>query len=151
MSTVVQGSFTIVRELAAAPARVFAAFSNLEALRAWFKAPAEWSQKVENDFRVGGSLSSVGGPKGGTLHSFVSRYYDIVDNERIVYAYEMHLDAVRMSVSLATITFEALGPKKTRLTVTEHGAFLDAYHDGNAGREHGTKALLDQLAVAVES
>ncbi len=55
----------------------------------------------------------------------------------------MHLDARRISVSLATVEFKPAG-SGTRLTFTEQGVFLDGY-DEPAAREHGTRALLDKL------
>jgi uncharacterized protein YndB with AHSA1/START domain len=95
------------------------------------------------DFRVGGRETSRGGPKGGPVHAFDALYYDIVPNERIVFAYDMHLDDLRISVSLATIELKTDGAG-TRLIYTEQGAFLDGFDDP-AGREHGTGELLDQL------
>ncbi len=67
--------------------------------------------------------------------------------ERIVYAYAMHLDDRRISVSLATVEFKAKG-KRTTLVFTERGAFLDGYDDVG-GREHGTRIGLDNLAAAL--
>ena len=61
--------------------------------------------------------------------------------------YTMHLDERRISVSLASIEFEAEGTG-TRLTLTEQGAFLDGYDDAGS-RESGTKALLDNLENAL--
>jgi hypothetical protein len=37
----------------------------------------------------------------------------------------------------------------TRLTVTEHGAFLDGYDDAGA-REHGTSAMMDALGASLQ-
>ena len=68
-------------------------------------------------------------------------------NERIVYVYDMYLNGTKISVSLAIVVFERAG-KGTRLTVTEHGAFLDGYDDAGA-REHGTGILLDQLGASL--
>jgi uncharacterized protein YndB with AHSA1/START domain len=70
-----------------------------------------------------------------------------VPDRRIVYAYAMHLDDVKISVSLATIEFAGAGAG-TRLVVTEQGAFLDGYDDAGS-REHGTGGLLDKLEVAL--
>jgi hypothetical protein len=60
----------------------------------------------------------------------------------------MHLNDVRISVSLATITFGAV-ENGTRLTVTEQGTFLDGYDDAGS-RERGTADLLQKLALAIE-
>src|SRR5580658_8596882 len=71
----------------------------------------------------------------------------IVPDERIVYAYEMHMDDVKISVSLATVEFKPDGAG-TRMIFTEQGVFLDSFEDGG-GREQGTRVLLDQLGAAL--
>ena len=140
-------TFTIERTYAAAPAQVFAAWSNKEAKTAWAYCHEEWlvSEHVF-DFREGGREHLVTGPAGGTRHVFDASYLDIVPEQRIVYAYDMHLDDRRISVSLTTIEFFAVAGG-TRLVFTEQGAFLDGYDDV-AGREEGTcigLANLDRL------
>ncbi|MFN4211146.1 MAG: SRPBCC domain-containing protein, partial [Devosia sp.] len=71
-------------------------------------------------------------------------YQDIVPNQRIVYSYDMELDDVRISVSLAS--FELVGDGDyTTLKLTEMGAYLDGFSDGNDIRRQGTEILLDQL------
>jgi uncharacterized protein YndB with AHSA1/START domain len=139
------GAFTLERVIAAAPAEVFAAFSSAKAKAAWFSAPADqWSLIVrELDFRVGGRERLMGKWKSGTITDFDAVYQDIVPNSRIVYSYAMHLNAVRISVSLAVIEVTPHGDG-TKLTVTEHGAFLDGYDDAGF-RQRGTSDLLDAL------
>jgi uncharacterized protein YndB with AHSA1/START domain len=96
---------------------------------------------------VGGRERSRGGPPGAPLHSFDAVYQDIVPNERIVYSYDMHLGASRISVSLATVELQPAGTG-TRLVFTEQGVFLDGYDDA-ASREQGTRWLLDKLDEAL--
>jgi uncharacterized protein YndB with AHSA1/START domain len=81
------------------------------------------------------------------MSSFDCHYYDIVPNERIVYAYEMYLDDQRISVSVATIEFKPVA-KGTRLVLTEQGAFLDGF-DNPKLREEGTRQLMDALAASL--
>jgi uncharacterized protein YndB with AHSA1/START domain len=141
-------TFRIERTFDAPPARVFQAFADPDAKARWFAGPPEWERGPrEFDFRVGGRETSSGGPTEGPKHRFEARYYDIVPNERIVYAYEMSLDGTRISVSLATIELKAAG-RGTHLTLTEQGVFLDA-HDDAGSREQGTGWLLDQLAASL--
>jgi uncharacterized protein YndB with AHSA1/START domain len=73
---------------------------------------------------------------------------DIVPDQRIIYAYDMHSDGVRISCSLATIELEPAGDG-TRLRITEQGAFLEGYDDPKL-REEGTRQLLESLAGEVE-
>jgi hypothetical protein len=60
----------------------------------------------------------------------------------------MHLNDRKISVSLATMEITPLG-NRTRLTVTEQGAFLDGYED-NGSRELGTGFLLDRLGASLQ-
>jgi uncharacterized protein YndB with AHSA1/START domain len=138
------GTFVIERAFAFARSVVFAAWADPVAKARWFTGPAQWRQlDREFDFRVGGHERLSGGPPGGRVSIFSSSYYDIVQDERIVYAYDMRLNEARISVSLATVEFKADGAA-TQLIVTEQGVFLDGYDDAGS-REHGTRALLDQL------
>ena len=141
-------TFAIDRHFDASPQRVFAAWATPEAKGRWFAGSGEW---IENDrafdFRVGGHERLVGTWPGGRVSAFDARYFDIVPNERIVYAYEMHIDGTKISVSLATVEFKPAGAG-TRLTVTEQGAFLDGYDDAGS-RERGTRELLNKLERAL--
>jgi uncharacterized protein YndB with AHSA1/START domain len=142
-------TFVIERVYAAAPARVFKAFADPAAKARWFGGPAEWERgPSEFDFRVGGHESSSGGPKGGQVHRFEARYYDIVPNERIIYSYDLYLDATRISVSLTTIELKPAGAG-TRLIFTEQGVFLDGYDDAGS-REHGSRWLLEKLDESLQ-
>lgn len=144
--SVTHATFVIERTYPASPARVYAAWADPKAKARWFACHEEWGPfEHELDFRVGGRETNRGGPKGGPVHVFDGRYQDIVPNERIIYAYDMHLDDKRISVSLATVEFRPEG-KGTRLIFTEQGAFLDGW-DNAAQREHGTNELLDALGA----
>jgi len=144
--SVTHATFSIERTYDASPAQVFAAWATPEAKRRWFGGPDEWQRgKYELDFRVGGRERASGGPEGGPVHIYDAIYQDIVPDERIILAYDMHLDDRRISVSLLTIEFKPEG-KGTRLVLTEQGAFLDGFDDP-AGRERGTRDLLDALGA----
>jgi uncharacterized protein YndB with AHSA1/START domain len=147
--SVTHATFVIERSYDAAPARVFAAWATPEAKRRWFGGPEDWERSgYELDFRVGGRERASGGPPGGQVHTYDARYQDIVPNERIIIAYDMHLDDKRISVSLATVEMKPAG-KGTRLTFTEQGAFLDGFDDPRL-RERGTADLLDALGKELE-
>jgi uncharacterized protein YndB with AHSA1/START domain len=81
------------------------------------------------------------------VSTFDAVYHDVVENERLVYSYVMHLDDKKISVSLATMELVPEGTG-TRLSVTEQGAFLDGYDDAGS-REHGTGLLLDALGASL--
>jgi uncharacterized protein YndB with AHSA1/START domain len=137
-------TFVIERDYPHAPAKVFAAFANPQSKARWFVGPEGWDKSNHKlDFRVGGKESVSGGPPGGPVHAYSAEYWDIVPNERIVSSYEMHMDAQRTSVSLASMEFKPNG-SGTKFILTEQGVFLDGADDV-AERERGTRELLDQL------
>ena len=141
--------FTIERVYDAAPARVFAAFADPVAKERWFAGPDQWTTLVRQfDFREGGRERLKGRWPNGTVSDFDSCYFDIIPDQRIVYAYNMNVDEKKISVSLATIDLKGEGGR-TRLIFTEQGAYLDGYDDAGS-REHGTRALLESLACSLE-
>lgn len=145
--SVTHASFTMERRYKATPARVYKALSDPETKLKWFNPPEAWGRDEHHmDFRVGGIETSVGGPPGGAVHAFRAIYQDIVPNERIVYSYDMRLDDVRISVSLASFELAPDGDH-TVLKLTEMGAYLDGFQDGNDIRKQGTAVLLDQLGA----
>ena len=146
--SVTHSTFVLERNYDASPAQVFAAFSDPEAKAIWFGPPDEWQgSDWEMDFRVGGREHSKAVDKDGVAHIFESRYQDIVQDERIVYSYDMHLDDKRISVSLATFEFKPEGDG-TRLVLTEQGVYLDGYDDVGR-REAGTKGMLEAIDKAL--
>jgi uncharacterized protein YndB with AHSA1/START domain len=135
-------TFVIERHYDAPPVRVFAAWATREAKARWFAGPSEWIENDrEFDFRVGGRERLVGVWPGGRVSTFDARYQDIVPNERIIYAYDMHLGETKISVSLATVEFRPAGAG-TRLILTEQGAFLDGYDD--SGSREGYARVVEQ-------
>jgi uncharacterized protein YndB with AHSA1/START domain len=142
-------TFVIERTYAASPERVFAAWSDQAAKTQWFRRSDKQVESYSLDFREGGREHLSVPTPDGTVYSFDAVYADIVPAQRIVHTYDMHRDDTRISVSVATIEFEAVG-ETTRLTLTEQGVFLDGL-DAPAEREHGTKALLDALGSHLQN
>jgi uncharacterized protein YndB with AHSA1/START domain len=147
---VVHATFHLERTYDASVERVYAALSTAAGKGRWFVGPLGAWREIERsfDFRVGGRERLKGQHDGMAVSTFDAVYYDIVPGERIVYAYEMHLDDRKISVSLATMQLKAAGPGRTVLLVTEQGAFLDGYDDAGS-REHGTGLLLDAIGASL--
>lgn len=137
--SVTHADFTIERRYPYSRAQTFSAFAQPELRRQWFANPGGWDDAEWTlDFRVGGRELNRGGGR-----VFDCRFHDILEDERIVYAYDLWHDGHLVSVSLATIEF-AGEAGETKLRFTEQGAFFDG-EIAAAQREHGTGKLLDLL------
>jgi uncharacterized protein YndB with AHSA1/START domain len=140
-----QHDFTIERHFHQSPAQTFQAFGDPDLRRRWFRVPESWTDTEWSlDFRIGGGEVNAGRDQRGTRHLFRSRFHDITDGERIVFAYDMLLDDRLTSVSLTTVELHGGASGGTHLIFTEHGAFLDDLEDPSE-RKHGTGLLLDGL------
>jgi uncharacterized protein YndB with AHSA1/START domain len=146
--SVTHETLVVERTYDAPPARVFRAFADPAVKARWFGAAEDWTgPETVLDFQVGGREYHCS-TMASRLHSFESRFWDIVPDERIVFAYDMCVDKVRISVSLATVEFMAAGTG-TRLVYTEQGAFLDGF-DMPLSRQDGTGGLLDALGAELD-
>ncbi len=144
----VHASFTIDRVFKAAPAQVFRALTDMAAKARWFAGGEGYTLvKREMDARPGGREYVQGRWASGLVSTFDAVYFDVVADRRLVYAYEMHLDDRKISVSLATMELEP-ADAGTRLTLTEQGTFLEGFEDGG-GRERGTRMLFDRLEASL--
>jgi len=150
--SVQHGTFVIEKTLRHPPAKVFHAFADMDAKKTWFGGPDGWTQGERSfDFREGGREIDVGGPPGQWTSRFDCTYSEIIPDERIVYTYEMKIDGVRISVSVATIEFRPDGAG-TKLVLTEQGVYLDGHAaEGHASREHGTRWLIGKLEASLDA
>jgi uncharacterized protein YndB with AHSA1/START domain len=147
-SSVVHATFSLERIYPASPEQVFKAFADPVAKAKWFAGGGTYTLLArEMDVRAGGREHVQGRWDTGMVSTFDAVYFDVIPNTRIVYAYEMHLDERKISVSLATLDIKPT-PDGTRLVVTEQGVFLDGYDDAGS-REHGTALLLDALGASL--
>jgi uncharacterized protein YndB with AHSA1/START domain len=144
--SVVHATFHLERTYDAPAERVWRALTEEAAKRKWFDGPWELLER-HMDVRPGGRERLKGRWEGGLVSTFDAVYFDVVPNERLVYAYEMYMDDRKISVSLATMQLEAKGGRTT-LKMTEQGAYLDGYDDAGS-REHGTGVLLDTLGASL--
>ncbi len=129
--------------------RRFKALTDPAAKSKWFTGGNGYTLLARKmDVRPGGREHVKGRWESGVVRTFDAVYHDVVADERIVYAYEMHLDDRKISVSLCTLELKPAGTD-TRLVMTEQGAFLDGYDDAGS-REHGSNLLLDALGNSLK-
>jgi uncharacterized protein YndB with AHSA1/START domain len=151
VSTTTHASFVVERLYGAGPARVFAAWADPVAKRAWFAEGEGWEIKsFELDFREGGAERSTFRLEKGqetfgedTWFGNDTVFNEVVPNERILFTYSMDRNGARFSVSIASVELKPDGAG-TRLIFSEHGAFFDGA-DGAKMREAGWHELLGKL------
>ncbi len=144
-------TFSLDRDYAVPPEKVFHAFADAATKVRWFGGPEGVWRRVsaDMDFREGGHEHSEGVfAEGETTTRFDATYHEIIEDRRIVYDYEMRINGERISVSLATIELSptAIG---THLVITEQGVYFDE-QDGSQEREEGTRQLLESIARLFE-
>jgi uncharacterized protein YndB with AHSA1/START domain len=143
-------TFSLDRDYAVPPEKVFQAFADPDVKARWFGGPEGVWRRVSTDmdFREGGHEHSEGAFGEHTTTRFDATYHEIIKDRRIVYDYEMRINAERISVSLATIELSptAIG---THLVITEQGVYFDA-QDGSHERDEGTRQLLESIARLFE-
>ncbi len=148
--SVAHSTFAIERRFKASRARVFNAWADPQIKNSWRSCHEDWrSQGFTLNFCVGGEEWEDVIEPGGTIHGFAARYHDIIDNERIVYAYDMRLDGRLISVSLVTVTFEDSGAG-TKMLFTEQLTILDGLCDA-AEREEGAELGLDRMVAVIDA
>jgi uncharacterized protein YndB with AHSA1/START domain len=148
--SVVHAIFQLSRTWDAPVERVYRALTDPAAKAKWFHGPPGWEALERTmDVRPGGRERLKGRGATGVVSTFDAVYHDVIPNARLVYSYDMWLDARKISVSLATMELVADGPNRTTLKVTEQGAFLDGYDDAGS-REHGTGMLIDALGASLK-
>jgi uncharacterized protein YndB with AHSA1/START domain len=149
--SVTHNTFVIERTYNSPPDRVFDAFADPAKKRRWY-ADSHGVEEFAMDFRVGGHDTArfliAHGPVQGSTITSDTLYQDIVPNRRIVTAYTMDLNGVRMSASQSTFEFLPTA-EGTKLIFTEQGAFFEK-SDGPEMRHNGWRKLLEELAAILE-
>ncbi|MBV9819752.1 MAG: SRPBCC domain-containing protein [Solirubrobacterales bacterium] len=136
-------SFSVRREYPHPPAQVFAAWADPARKLRWFDLSGGPAPDYRCDFRVGGdeTLRTSG-------LAYRATYRDIVQDERIVYTYEVVAQERLASVSVASVQLRPT-PGGTELTYVESAAFLDGLDDADT-RTRGTGTQLHRLATVLE-
>ena len=150
------GSFTIPLELAATPEQLWPFFAELTLRKKWVRMPGPSRTAThEFDFRVGGSERLTNTfASGDQVEALENRstFYDIQNNERIVFGYEAIVAGLLRWVSLVTIDL-APTDAGTHLDWTEQYSFVHLSTPGGVDDvKHligGTRLRLNGLVGAV--
>jgi uncharacterized protein YndB with AHSA1/START domain len=146
---VIHRMLTLERAYPHAPARVFRAFRDPKQKQRWFAGgDGVVVDSYSLDFVEGGFERTRFRFPGGPLGVNDTLYFQIIEGERIVYAYHMSYGGEALTSSLATIELVPQGAG-TLLRLTEHIAYLNG-SEHHANRIEGTQALLERLAADLD-
>lgn len=138
-AAIVHDSFTIERTYPNCREHVWSAWATPAKKAKWFGGDVD-----RMDFRVGGSERAAFRDAMGE-HVNETRYFELVEGERIVMAYSMAVNGRVHTVSLATVLLADAGGG-THLTFTEQMCVIPP-SEGVGGRRHGWSELLGAMAA----
>ena len=149
----IHNTFTIERIYPTTAARVFQAFRDPAKKRRWFAEGVGFIiDSYESDFRVGGwertrfRFGADGPPMTNDC-----MYFEITENERMIFAYSMTIGGEPLSTSLNTIELLAASDGSgTLLRFTEHTIHLNG-KDASNGRREGSIGMLERLARELDA
>lgn len=145
MATIAHATIVMERTYAAAPKRVFAAWSDIEARRRW-SAPAD-NIRIEYeaaDFREGGKDVSRCIEPGNADYVATVLYIDIRNDQRIVFAEDVVHGNTRVSSALISVELTPNGAETHLALTMQIASFDDAGME--QGYQFGWNAALDNLA-----
>src|SRR5829696_2568213 len=123
-----RAGFTLTRDYPVPLQRVWGAFAEEDQKLGWWGA----GDVAEGKFHD------------GPVSRYEATYTDIVEHVRIVTTYDMWLDGIHMSTSVASLEFEPID-EGTRFAHVEHGVFFDQFWADGPNREKGSRGLLKAL------
>jgi uncharacterized protein YndB with AHSA1/START domain len=145
VNTIAHATIVMERAYAASPARVFAAWADVEARKRW-SAPAD-NIRIDYeaaDFREGGKDISRCIEPGNADYVATVSYLDIRKDQRIVFAEDVVHGSTRVSAALISVELTPKGAD-THLALTMQIASFDGA-GMEAGYQFGWSAALDNLA-----
>ncbi len=132
-------SLTIKRRIKAPAAKIFAAWTQPQALAQWFGPEQISTSRAEIDAHVGGRFRIVMNDADGERHEVSGVYREVVPNEKLVFTWAWVTMPERES--LVTVQLKPDGDA-TMLTLTHEQLFDAATRDSH---RHGWTGALDKL------
>ena len=133
-------SLSLERKLKAAPAEVWRAWTDPEAMKRWFAPSDAFSVPIaEAEVRVGGRYRIVMKAPDGEQHDVSGVYREVVPNRKLVFTWAWRSTPERES--LVTVWLRPAG-SGTELTLTHEQFFDDEARDKH---QHGWIGCLDRL------
>ena len=146
-----QPTISMEREFAAAPAALFRAYTDPEALPRWYGPDGFTITMIAMDLRVGGLLRFIMHGPDGTDYSNRIQYREIVPAARLAYRHGWDIDDDPRDFEVV-ITFTPTGAGRTLLKTHSTFSSMEAR---NAVMKFGAvelgKQTIEKLAVYLES
>ena len=142
-------SLNLERAYIAPPAAVFAAWTNLDALKQWAIPVDGWTAEYEafEPIPGGREISTFTSPDGQVLRN-EGTYGDIVPDERLVSLYTMASNGTRIFSGLLSVEFNP-SDGGCRLQLSEQGVFYDG-HDAPENHKLGYQSMLLALSAYLQ-
>lgn len=140
-----ESELTITRVFEAPRAMVFRAWTDPEQMARW-AAPHGFSRgEARSDVRVGGTYRACIRSPEGQDHWVHGEYREIVEPARLVMTHGwLDENGQPGHMTLITVTFEELGPRKTQMNFLQTGFDSTESRDGHNG---GWTSSFEQLAA----
>ncbi len=135
-------SLTLKRRLKAAPASVFAAWTEPQKMMRWWGPTGAEMLRAETDVRVGGRFRVVFRTPDDEEHDVSGVYREVVADEKLVFTWAWRTTPERES--LVTVALRADG-SGTLLTLTHERFFDEAARDRHRGGWTGTLDKLERM------
>ncbi len=138
--TLVKPSLTIKRRFKAAPAKVYAAWTDPEKVKLWMGPGPVKVLRTEGDARTGGRFRWVMLAPNGEEHDVSGVYREVVPNEKLVFSWAWKSTPERES--MVTLTFKGDGDG-TLFTLMHEQFFDEAARDSHNGGWTGAMEKLE--------
>ena len=135
----VKPSLTVKRRFNAAPAKVFAAWTDAEKVKRWMGPGEVQVLSAESDARTGGRYRWVMQAPNGEQHDVSGVYREVIPNEKLVFTWAWKSTPERES--LVTVMLKPDGDG-TLMTLT-HEQFFD--EDARDRHQHGWNGAMEKL------
>jgi uncharacterized protein YndB with AHSA1/START domain len=135
----VKPSLTLKRRLNAAPAKVYAAWTDPAQIARWFGPDAGPVDRAETDVRVGGRYRVVFHTLDGEEHCVSGVYREVVPDAKLVFTWAWRSTPERESLVTVMIKPDGEGSLLTLI----HEQFFD--EAARAGHERGWTGTLDKI------
>jgi uncharacterized protein YndB with AHSA1/START domain len=136
----------VSRELPAGVDKVYAAWTNPEQLKQWWRPMSNELQEVTNDLKQGGTVRYVFKDEGLVISG---EYLEVKEKEKLVYTWNWQLpkDEVKNTSYQLNIEFAAQGDKTTIHVTQEHFDSEEGIQTHREGWEKGLDDLENFLSA----